>query len=428
MSPSHNSDGLSSGQSFASSSPATSPVSSTDSSSCASSASSSASLAVTGAGGAGSVAVATGKAGGSNAAAGLNAINGTSNSSSNNNNKSDFYANAIDWNHFLPAPSGQHGVFVGPQGKLLGAGSEQRLQVHRAASLEQATHHHQNLHHNHHNHHNHHRQSHHHSHRHRHQQHHLGGHLAARAPRGRPLKGQAPAPVARGGQQQRLQFSMQLAGSPFVWGPARPGGAPPGRPTALELAADHTYNAPTADFMFASSSAAPGAPKRGRGRRPSKELEPSPMVMMTAMTLTPTPTPTPTMMTPKSNNHLKHNLSQQFFHKQATSPAHRAAAGPQRLELQRPDSEPVAESGLMSSRSPPLSSPPTLSPSVSSSSVSTLASCAKQPIGAHGGQGPAQRRVRGENRKCRKVYGMEQRELWCTQCKWKKACTRFCDE
>ena len=26
---------------------------------------------------------------------------------------------------------------------------------------------------------------------------------------------------------------------------------------------------------------------------------------------------------------------------------------------------------------------------------------------------------------CRKVYGMEQRELWCTQCKWKKACTRF---
>lgn len=38
------------------------------------------------------------------------------------------------------------------------------------------------------------------------------------------------------------------------------------------------------------------------------------------------------------------------------------------------------------------------------------------------------RRVRGENRKCRKVYGMERRDQWCTQCKWKKACSRFCDQ
>ncbi|XP_025832031.1 zinc finger protein 704-like [Agrilus planipennis] len=37
------------------------------------------------------------------------------------------------------------------------------------------------------------------------------------------------------------------------------------------------------------------------------------------------------------------------------------------------------------------------------------------------------RRVRGENKKCRKVYGMENREQWCTQCKWKKACSRFGD-
>lgn len=37
------------------------------------------------------------------------------------------------------------------------------------------------------------------------------------------------------------------------------------------------------------------------------------------------------------------------------------------------------------------------------------------------------RRMRGENKKCRKVYGMEHRELWCTQCKWKKACSRFGD-
>jgi len=37
------------------------------------------------------------------------------------------------------------------------------------------------------------------------------------------------------------------------------------------------------------------------------------------------------------------------------------------------------------------------------------------------------RRPRGDAKKCRKVYGMEHRELWCTQCKWKKACTRFGD-
>lgn len=36
-------------------------------------------------------------------------------------------------------------------------------------------------------------------------------------------------------------------------------------------------------------------------------------------------------------------------------------------------------------------------------------------------------RSKRESRKCRKVYGMQQRQLWCTQCKWKKACSRFCD-
>ncbi|XP_037074039.1 zinc finger protein 704-like isoform X2 [Pollicipes pollicipes] len=38
---------------------------------------------------------------------------------------------------------------------------------------------------------------------------------------------------------------------------------------------------------------------------------------------------------------------------------------------------------------------------------------------------PHHRRLRGDVKKCRKVYGMEHREQWCTQCKWKKACTRF---
>ncbi|KAK3602240.1 hypothetical protein CHS0354_034475 [Potamilus streckersoni] len=37
------------------------------------------------------------------------------------------------------------------------------------------------------------------------------------------------------------------------------------------------------------------------------------------------------------------------------------------------------------------------------------------------------KKSRSEVRKCRKVYGMENRDMWCTQCKWKKACTRFLD-
>ncbi|NXT04919.1 S2A4R regulator, partial [Prunella fulvescens] len=36
-------------------------------------------------------------------------------------------------------------------------------------------------------------------------------------------------------------------------------------------------------------------------------------------------------------------------------------------------------------------------------------------------------RPRGEAKKCRKVYGMEHREMWCTACRWKKACQRFLD-
>lgn len=40
---------------------------------------------------------------------------------------------------------------------------------------------------------------------------------------------------------------------------------------------------------------------------------------------------------------------------------------------------------------------------------------------------PGGRRARGENKKCRKVYGMDNRDSWCTQCKWKKACSRFGD-
>ncbi|XP_018090498.1 SLC2A4 regulator isoform X2 [Xenopus laevis] len=40
---------------------------------------------------------------------------------------------------------------------------------------------------------------------------------------------------------------------------------------------------------------------------------------------------------------------------------------------------------------------------------------------------PVTRKPRGEAKKCRKVYGMERRDMWCTACRWKKACQRFID-
>ncbi|XP_078664487.1 zinc finger protein 704-like isoform X1 [Branchiostoma floridae x Branchiostoma belcheri] len=43
------------------------------------------------------------------------------------------------------------------------------------------------------------------------------------------------------------------------------------------------------------------------------------------------------------------------------------------------------------------------------------------------GSTPFPRKMRSEGKKCRKVYGMENRDLWCTQCRWKKACSRFLD-
>lgn len=38
------------------------------------------------------------------------------------------------------------------------------------------------------------------------------------------------------------------------------------------------------------------------------------------------------------------------------------------------------------------------------------------------------KKSRNDVKKCRKVYGLENRSSWCTQCKWKKACTRFLEK
>ncbi|XP_028380291.2 SLC2A4 regulator isoform X2 [Phyllostomus discolor] len=40
-------------------------------------------------------------------------------------------------------------------------------------------------------------------------------------------------------------------------------------------------------------------------------------------------------------------------------------------------------------------------------------------------RGASLRKPRGDAKKCRKAYGVQRRDLWCTACRWKKACQRF---
>ncbi|XP_014352603.1 zinc finger protein 704 isoform X1 [Latimeria chalumnae] len=54
--------------------------------------------------------------------------------------------------------------------------------------------------------------------------------------------------------------------------------------------------------------------------------------------------------------------------------------------------------------------------------IKTLTAATLSPKPATGTRKP-----RGEAKKCRKVYGMENRDMWCTACRWKKACQRFID-
>ena len=61
---------------------------------------------------------------------------------------------------------------------------------------------------------------------------------------------------------------------------------------------------------------------------------------------------------------------------------------------------------------------------ISPRSEANVSSSAPVTSGSSMLKSPGHRRIR-EGKKCRKVYGLEQRDLWCTQCKWKKACARF---
>ncbi|XP_068603413.1 zinc finger protein 704 [Brachionichthys hirsutus] len=92
---------------------------------------------------------------------------------------------------------------------------------------------------------------------------------------------------------------------------------------------------------------------------------------------------------------------------------------------------PANSSGFsISWQSPPVTfTGSTVSPSKSQGfgeqrSQTTLAAALSSPPRA---AAALSRKVRGEGKKCRKVYGMENRDMWCTACRWKKACQRFTD-
>ncbi|NXE99818.1 ZN395 protein, partial [Menura novaehollandiae] len=76
-----------------------------------------------------------------------------------------------------------------------------------------------------------------------------------------------------------------------------------------------------------------------------------------------------------------------------------------------PSLSPVRSRSLSLSEPPP--APPLLKPHL------LVASPPRLSLGT--------RKVRGEAKKCRKVYGIEHRDQWCTACRWKKACQRFLD-
>ncbi|XP_053105332.1 zinc finger protein 395 [Hemicordylus capensis] len=80
-----------------------------------------------------------------------------------------------------------------------------------------------------------------------------------------------------------------------------------------------------------------------------------------------------------------------------------------------PTLSPVRSRSLSFSEQQPLPPPP---PPILKSHL-IVASPPRAPSGT--------RKVRGEAKKCRKVYGIEHRDQWCTACRWKKACQRFLD-
>lgn len=225
---------------------------------------------------------------------------------------------------------------------------------------------------------------------------------------------------------------------------------------------DHTYNLPapasakccSLTSASASASATPSkstlsgkleplgqplVPKRGPGRRPKQlQLQINHQAQMMT-TKSSAALSRGAGISNSNNNHLKHNPSQQFFHNQSTSSqlsskptnnnhnniimdrnsisSHSGSAG------KHSSSSSINSSNNNNSNYHQLDanfkSLASQSPTPSSSSSS------QQSNGLTIERSLCGRRGRGENRKCRKVYGMERRDMWCTQCKWKKACSRF---
>ncbi|CAL8104513.1 unnamed protein product [Calicophoron daubneyi] len=79
------------------------------------------------------------------------------------------------------------------------------------------------------------------------------------------------------------------------------------------------------------------------------------------------------------------------------------------------------------STKPPVTNPETIRRSSQQKNRARYASTTAHPSTSLSTLSSAGMTGRSEVKKCRKVYGIEHRERWCNQCRWKKACRRFPD-
>lgn len=340
LSPSHNSDGLSSGQSFASSSPATSPVCSTDSSSSSSSSCSS----------------------------GFACHQSTGNSASQT--AANFYANSIDWNHFLQ----DHNQLLAASSKQP-ALSSNRLELSAKWLRQQSTH---------------------------------LKHPTQRLNQRQLLFHQSGPTFGWPPSQSRLSLKLQTTTckpthdhrNHLTNGPRRVLPPPP-----LIAAEAHLFGEPLSPISDESATCE-------RPRQPPDHNYCSPLGTSNKQQLDEQKQqPLEEAESQTKNNHLKHNLSQQFFHNNSTSPSDDATSN---------NHNNINNTNNMMSNNKSNDSNNSRVKLNQKQQQQQKLNCVELDAKS--------RRARGENRKCRKVYGMDQRELWCTQCKWKKACSRFFDQ
>ena len=72
---------------------------------------------------------------------------------------------------------------------------------------------------------------------------------------------------------------------------------------------------------------------------------------------------------------------------------------------------------------PPHSNSPKSAPAPTTSTNTGSGSSTPRSGGGVGPQG----KKPGDGKKCRKIFGVQNKVEWCNACKWKKACVKFTD-